>query len=73
MHPIRGYLLVRVEPKREEKMRKLRVKGAQFVLIDGLLYKKSFSISYLRCLTLSEAKYAIREVHKGVCSNHLGA
>ena len=27
---------------------------------------------YLKCLILEEAMYVLREIHKGVCGNHLG-
>ncbi|KAA3477201.1 rve domain-containing protein/RVT_3 domain-containing protein [Gossypium australe] len=38
----------------------------------GVLYKKGFSHLLLRCLTLSEAKYVMREIHEGICDDHLG-
>ena len=53
--------------------RKLKVQASQFVLIKDVLYKKGFSCPYLRCLVPEEAKYVIREVHEGICGNHLGA
>ena len=42
------------------------------MLIADVLYKKGFSRPYLRCLTLDEADYIIREVYEGVCGNHSG-
>ncbi|KAK3011143.1 hypothetical protein RJ639_012868 [Escallonia herrerae] len=39
---------------------------------DGVLYKKSFSLPYLKCLTPKEADYALQEVHEGICGQHLG-
>lgn len=60
------YLQVEVEPEEEEEKRKLRIRTTHFSLIDGLLYKWSFSMSNLRCLTLTEAKYTMREVYKGI-------
>ncbi|KAK3005556.1 hypothetical protein RJ639_016354 [Escallonia herrerae] len=32
----------------------------------------SGSVPYLRCLTPSEANYPLREVHEGICGQHLG-
>lgn len=60
-----------VELEEEKKKSKLRIMVAQFILIDGLLYKRPFSIPYLRCLTLVKAEYAMREIHERICSNHL--
>ncbi|GKV53644.1 hypothetical protein SLEP1_g60161, partial [Rubroshorea leprosula] len=42
-------------------------------LVDGVLYKRSFSLPLLRCLNPYEAEYALREVHEGVCGSHVGA
>ncbi|KAK2996844.1 hypothetical protein RJ639_025975 [Escallonia herrerae] len=48
--------------------------GAGIILIspEGILYKKSFSLPYLRCLRPSESLYALQEVHEGICGQHLG-
>ena len=56
----------------KEATRKLEVKAARFVLISDVLYKRGFSLPYLRCLNPKEADYVMREVHKGIYGNHLG-
>ncbi|KAK2997226.1 hypothetical protein RJ639_026117 [Escallonia herrerae] len=38
----------------------------------NVLYKRSFTLPYLRCLTTTESDYALREVHEGICGQHLG-
>ena len=60
-------------PDEKDAARKLKVQASQFVLIKDVLYKRDFSHPYLRCLGLEEAKYVMREVHEGICGNHLGA
>ncbi|KAI0499463.1 hypothetical protein KFK09_020366 [Dendrobium nobile] len=50
----------------------LRRQEANFVVISGELYKRAFSGPYLKCLPPSEADYALREVHSGICGEHLG-
>ncbi|GKV35946.1 hypothetical protein SLEP1_g44141 [Rubroshorea leprosula] len=55
----------------EDKMR-LRKKVSRYTLIDGVLYKRSFSLPLLRCLNPYEAEYALQEVHEGVCGSHIG-
>ncbi|GKU97770.1 hypothetical protein SLEP1_g10862 [Rubroshorea leprosula] len=52
---------------------KLRRKASRYTLVDGVLYKRSFSLPLLRCLNPYEAEYALREVHEGVCGSHVGA
>ena len=58
-------------PDSKKAARKLKVQAAQFVLIKDILYKKGFSHSFLRCLSPKEASYVMREVHEGICGNHL--
>ena len=40
--------------------------------MDEVLYKRDFSQPYLRCLTLDESHYILRDIHKGACGNHSG-
>uniref|UniRef100_A0A2N9HZF6 Uncharacterized protein n=1 Tax=Fagus sylvatica TaxID=28930 RepID=A0A2N9HZF6_FAGSY len=40
---------------------------------EGTLYKRSFSLPYLRCLAPDEANYVMREIHEGICGDHSGA
>ena len=57
----------------KDEARRLRVRSARYVLLNDVLYKRGFSQPYLRCLSPDEANYVLREVHEGVCGNHLGA
>ena len=41
--------------------------------MDEVLYKRGFYQPYLRCLTLVESNYVLRDIHKGACGNHSGA
>ena len=60
-------------PNGKNTARKLKVQASRFVLIKDILYKRGFSQPYLRCLGHEEANYVMREIHKGICRNHLGA
>ncbi|XP_020689428.2 uncharacterized protein LOC110104595, partial [Dendrobium catenatum] len=51
---------------------RLRRQAANFTIINGELYKRSFTGPYLKCLPPSEANYALREVHSDICGEHLG-
>ena len=59
-------------PEEPKQAHKIPVQAARFTLIEGHLYKRSFSGPYLRCLNHSEALYVLAELHKGVCGNHSG-
>ena len=56
----------------ESEAAKLRIRTARYILIDDVLYKKSFNLPYLRCLGPEEAQYALREIHEGICGQHMG-
>nr|XP_017246425.1 PREDICTED: uncharacterized protein LOC108218012 [Daucus carota subsp. sativus] len=72
MDEIKLYLESGHLPPNADEARKLQVRALKYVLIEGILYKKSFVIPYLRCLRPDEAREALREVHEGVCGQHLG-
>ena len=69
--PLISYLKAEVLPDEKGAARKLKVQASRFVLIKDVLYKRGFSRSYLRCLCQKEADYVMREVHEGICGNHL--
>ncbi|KAK3028740.1 hypothetical protein RJ639_037763 [Escallonia herrerae] len=53
--------------------RKLRLyfQSPRYAVVENVLYKRSLTLPYLRCLTPTEADYALREVHEGICGQHL--
>nr|CAN70061.1 hypothetical protein VITISV_025665 [Vitis vinifera] len=59
-------------PEDPKQAQEIRVQAANFTLIGGHLYKRSFIGPYLRCLNHSEALYVLAELHEGVCGNHSG-
>ena len=63
-----GWLL---EDKTE--VRKIQIRVARFIIIDDVLYRRGYSLLYLRCANSKEADYVLREIHKGICGNHAGA
>ena len=73
MTPIISYLQGGTLPDDRHEARQLKVRASHFLMLQGILYKKSFSLPYLRCLAPDEAKYVMREIHKGICGNHSGA
>ena len=38
-----------------------------------MLYRRDYSLSYLRCANSEEVDYVLCEIHEGVCGNHDGA
>ncbi|XP_074346850.1 uncharacterized protein LOC141685657 [Apium graveolens] len=50
----------------------LSVKILRYSLIEGLLYKRSFIIPYLKCLRTHEVEEALKEANERICWKHLG-
>ncbi|GKU99462.1 hypothetical protein SLEP1_g12312 [Rubroshorea leprosula] len=71
--PIISFLRDGTVPTDKQEEMRLRKKASRYTLVNDVLYKRSFSLPLLRCLTLYEAEYALREVHEGVCESHVGA
>ncbi|GJY58424.1 reverse transcriptase domain-containing protein [Tanacetum coccineum] len=57
----------------ENEARTLRIKIGQYVMEEGILFKKSYLSPMLRCVGPLQANYIIREVHEGACGMHAGA
>ncbi|GKA50705.1 reverse transcriptase domain-containing protein [Tanacetum coccineum] len=72
MTPIVKCLEECIWPKDENEARALRMKISQYVMKEGILFKKSYMSPMLRCVGLLQAKYIIREVHERACGMHSG-
>ncbi|CAB4269367.1 unnamed protein product [Prunus armeniaca] len=70
--PIVNYLMAGTQPANPVEARKLRMKAARYALIENVIFKKSFSVPYLRCLIPSEVEWTLKELHEGTCGNHSG-
>ncbi|GKE12745.1 reverse transcriptase domain-containing protein [Tanacetum coccineum] len=72
MTPITEYLKDGVLLDDKKEANKFRIKGRQYELMDGILYRRSFLRLWLRCVGPLQADYVIREIHEGLCSMHTG-
>ena len=71
MDPIWGYLVDGILPSDPKKASKLRTRSARFTIHRGTLYKRGFSTPILKCVGKEDANYVLREVHEGICDNHI--
>ena len=51
----------------------LRMKARRFTMVNGTLYKRGFTLPLLKCVSVEEGDYILREIHKGICRSHSGA
>nr|GEU72701.1 reverse transcriptase domain-containing protein [Tanacetum cinerariifolium] len=72
MNPIYEYLTEETLTAEVNKARMVRHKSQRFVVINGVLYNKSFLGPWLRCVGSLQANYYLRDIHEGSCSMHTG-
>ncbi|KAL8134606.1 hypothetical protein AgCh_009579 [Apium graveolens] len=70
--PIKTHIQTGWLPNDATEARKFVVRALRYFLIDGILYKRSYVVPYLRCLRPDEALLALEEVHEGIYGQHLG-
>ncbi|GJW70989.1 reverse transcriptase domain-containing protein [Tanacetum coccineum] len=73
MTSIIRFLAKGVWPEDKEERRALRMKINQYVLEEGVLFKKGYLVPMLRCVGPLHANYVIREIHIRSCGMHIGA
>ncbi|GKC56653.1 reverse transcriptase domain-containing protein [Tanacetum coccineum] len=72
MTPIQEYIEHGILPEDVAKARMIREKARNYTIEEGVLYRKSYLGSLLRCIGPQQAKYLIKEIHMGSCGMHDG-
>ena len=70
---ILAYIVHGVGPTDKGELKRLRRDSVWFIMYQGQLYKRGFSMPLQRCITDFESTRLIEELHEGSCGNHLGA
>ena len=73
MNPIWNYLAEGLLPNDPKEASKLKTRSAMFTIYRGALYKRGFFTHVLKCIAGGDTDYLLREVHEGVCGNHIEA
>ncbi|GJX45851.1 reverse transcriptase domain-containing protein [Tanacetum coccineum] len=66
------YLTKETLSAEKKKARAVKHKSLRYAAINGILYKKSFLGSWLRCVGPLQANYVLRKIHERSCSMHAG-
>ena len=72
MTPILSFLQDGQLPPNIKEAKKVRKRTTRFTILNDALYKRGFSMIYLKCVNKSEAKYILEEVHARICGDHAG-
>ena len=73
MDPIWDYIIDGTLPDDQKEAAKIRARSARFTNHKGSLYKRGFFTPFLKCIAGEDTEYVLREVHEGICGNHIGA
>ena len=73
MDPIWNYIIDESLPNDPKEAAKIRARSARFTNHKGSLYKRGFFTPFLKCISGEDTRYVLREVHEGICGNHIGA
>ncbi|XP_055961040.1 uncharacterized protein LOC126672772 [Mercurialis annua] len=71
MQGIAHYLIDGTLPENRDKAYKILRQDPYYAFLDGILYRKSFTHPWSRCLTAEEGEYVLREIHEGICGAHI--
>ncbi|XP_071700322.1 uncharacterized protein [Rutidosis leptorrhynchoides] len=72
MTPFIQYLAGSNLPEDKLQARRIRMRAPMYHFKDGILYRKSFTEPYLRCVGPTQAKEIVQEMHEGAYSTHSG-
>ena len=73
MDPIWDYIIDGSLPDDSKEAAKIRARSARFTNHKGSLYKRGFFTPILKCIAGKDTEHVLREVHEGICGNHIGA
>ncbi|XP_021752462.1 uncharacterized protein LOC110717969 [Chenopodium quinoa] len=72
MDPILAYKIREELPEDRKLASKIKRISSRFVVFRDKLLRKSFSSPLLKCVGPTDADYILREIHLGICGNHIG-
>ena len=64
MTPIISFLQDEHLPQDIEEAKKVRKRATRFTILNNTLYKRGFSMPYLKCVDEEEAKYVLEEIRE---------
>ncbi|CAL2270944.1 unnamed protein product [Prunus armeniaca] len=73
MDPIHAHLTDDTLLTDKTKAKAVRRRSARYLLLQGVLYQRSYSLPLLRCVTPQQGDYILREIHEGACGDHSGS
>ncbi|XP_075507413.1 uncharacterized protein LOC142544239 [Primulina tabacum] len=72
MTPLIKFMVNNELPEDRTQAQKTKRQAPMSVLLNNMLYRRSFQEPLLKCLWEKEVDYILREIHEGCCVEHLG-
>ncbi|XP_074306403.1 uncharacterized protein LOC141641647 [Silene latifolia] len=70
--PYLDWLQNDILPAGKKEVRSFRMRASRFILIDGVMFRKSLVGPYLKCLDREESQAILHALHSGECGSHAG-
>ena len=71
--PIVAYLRGYHKPETKEEEKRIQQRARGYKIINKELYKASVTAPLFKCVTVSEGKQLLKEIHEGSCRSHNGS
>jgi len=72
LDPIKLYIAYGEVPADRWEARRLKTMAANYIMVDGGLYRRSATRAFLTCVDQKEATTIMKETHNEDCGNHSG-
>ncbi|XP_073289527.1 uncharacterized protein [Primulina huaijiensis] len=72
MAPLIKFIVNNELPEDKAEAHKIKRQAPRFVLLNNILYRRSFHGPLLKFLSMGEVDYVFCEIHEGCCGEHLG-
>ncbi|MCI24525.1 hypothetical protein A2U01_0045709, partial [Trifolium medium] len=72
MTPVFHFLSFGEVPEDKKEAAKVKRRACAYVILDGKLYRRGFSIPLLKCVEEGQVEYILNEIHEGINGQHVG-
>jgi len=72
MPPYRNYIEHGILLERRSEKRQVLRKASQFIVQNGVMYRRGYFVPLLRCIAHDEIERVLHDVHEGECGDHTG-
>ncbi|XP_027077127.2 uncharacterized protein [Coffea arabica] len=71
--PLVNFLSSGALPENKTETRRIQLRAAKYAYSGGTLYRRSYLLPWLKCVTPEEGDYVLRKIHEEICAAHVGS